>query len=1128
MGINETLLYNLSLKADKTRLYKGRNLFSNDKVFITGFDDLDRRNIEIYSKVKGSYDRYNVKVNIKNFDVNLSGSECECLDYASNDNMCKHMVATVLEYVNQKTDSEQNSLPKTKEELEEIKRLEIEREKKRIKQQGYLEFQQILGQFSEENSTENRYGIKVLREKKELVDKIPNGSVRIIPNIKQEGYSNEINLSFQIGEKQLYKIKDLPEFFDSVTQGSHYRHGAKLEFFHNIEKFDQSAQKILPYILKYAQIIKYANQNSNVGNRYYYTSTNVLNKNHINLVDEAFDEFFDLFINEYVKSEKDGEKDEVLFLDEEPKINFELVKLDDEDYKLNNKFKNEYKDFVTKKYTYFLSNYSMYRCSKKFGKTTLKLLNNFKYNPDKDVIIKKEQLPLLFTSIIPKVKENIEFKNLDEEVEKYSPKELNVKLFFDFDDFGNIVSKVKFCYDELEINPFNEIEKIDCIRDIKGEKESKDLFESTGFEIVKENMVLIDEDDIYNFLSNDINKYMEKFEVMVTDKFKTKQIKQPKIGTLGVKVENNLLNINLENIDFDKSELKNIMQKYNLKKKYHRLKDGSFLDLQTNEDMDLINSFTDGMDIDYKTLSTGKIRVPVYRTVYLEKLLDNFKNTEIIKNDEYKSIINKIEDKEDNENIEVPKKFNKILRAYQKTGFKWLKVLDEYKFGGILADDMGLGKTLQLIVILDAYINSVNKKDKLPSLVVCPSSLSINWKNEVLKFAPSIKVLVVSGKAEDREEQIKSINKYDLVITSYDLLKRDIDTYNELKYIFKYVIADEAQYIKNSNTKNATALKSINANTRFALTGTPIENSLSELWSIFDYVMPGYLFSYTKFKKNYETPIVKNNDEKALKRLKMLIEPFILRRLKKEVLTELPDKTISILNNEMVEEQNKIYLSHLMKAKQEIQEELSSNGFEKSQIKILALITRLRQICCHPSLFIDNYKGESSKLNQCIEVVKDATESGHKILLFSQFTSMFDILEKEFAKEGIKYFKLTGQTKVSERMKLVEDFNKNKEIQVFLISLKAGGTGLNLTGADMVIHYDPWWNLSAENQATDRAYRIGQKNNVQVYKLITQNSIEEKINELQNKKAKLTDNMLSTEETFINKLSKDDIMSLFE
>lgn len=449
-------------------------------------------------------------------------------------------------------------------------------------------------------------------------------------------------------------------------------------------------------------------------------------------------------------------------------------------------------------------------------------------------------------------------------------------------------------------------------------------------------------------------------------------------------------------------------------------------------------------------------------------------------------------------------------------------------WAGILADDMGLGKTVQLLCVVCKYLEDETEKNKKPTLVVCPSSLCLNWQNEIEKFTQGVTSEVIHGSLQDRMRKIAEINNYNIVITSYELLKRDIDEYKKYNYKFKYIIADEAQYIKNNNTQNAKAIKDIISETRFALTGTPIENSLSELWSIFDFIMPGYLFRYRKFKELYETPIMRDNDEIVMQKLKKLIEPFVLRRIKKEVLTELPDKTVTVLSSQMLEEQEEIYLSYLTQAKKSAMEEIKENGIEKSQIKILALLTRLRQVCCHPSLFIENYEGGSGKLNQCIEIIKDAIQSGHKILLFSGYTAMFDIIEKELKKEQISYLKLTGQTKVSDRINLVDEFNNNPDKKLFLISLKAGGTGLNLVGADMVIHYDPWWNVSSENQATDRTYRIGQKRNVQVYKLITKNSIEEKIYDLQKRKEALIDNMLSTNQTFISKLSKEEIMNLFE
>ena len=297
---------------------------------------------------------------------------------------------------------------------------------------------------------------------------------------------------------------------------------------------------------------------------------------------------------------------------------------------------------------------------------------------------------------------------------------------------------------------------------------------------------------------------------------------------------------------------------------------------------------------------------------------------------------------------------------YKRQGYKWLKTLDNYKFGGILADDMGLGKTVQMLSIVAGYVEQ--ESQRRTSIVICPSSLTLNWQNEAQKFTNGLQTLVIRGNAEERRELIQKIDNYDIIITSYDLLKRDIDVYKERKYQFRFAITDEAQYLKNSNTQNAKAVKEIMADTKYALTGTPIENSLAELWSIFDFIMPGYLFSYKKFKTEYETPIVRENDARAMKKLKMLIEPFVLRRTKKQVLTELPEKTITVLNNQMKDEQEKIYLSYLADAKEEVANEININGYERSQIKILAALTRLRQICCHPGLFIDGYTEGSSCL----------------------------------------------------------------------------------------------------------------------------------------------------------------------
>lgn len=988
------------------------------------------------------------------------------------------------------------------------------------KKEKYTDFTDLINTFYDEE-------MKLINNEEEQEVGKFDKNVNIVPKIVYDKYSSEMKMEFKIGtKKQLYRLRDLVEFYDNMLNKTHYKYGAKLEIIHEEETFEKEDLPLLNFILKHAETIKYINNSSNSIYRYY---GKVMNTGSIVLSNTILDEIFEILKNRRVALEKDYTTQEIKLIEKSPDINFELEKIDEKEYKLicNIDTYNTYEIIEGKEYTYFLMNNKLHRCSKKYKNTTLKLLEVFKRNFTREIRFNKDQISNFFSIVLPKVEDSVSLNTIDpEEIERYMPQKLGVKVYLEFNEKNYIIAKVKFYYGNKGFNPLQE--NPDIPRSVLEEAKSLNMFRKTGFMLDKRNarFVLAHDDKIYEFLSSDINEYMQKFEVLVTEDFKQKQIKKPKMTSIGVKIENNLLSINLENLNFDKSELKDILEKYRLKKKYYRLKNGDFLSLEENEDTNFLDSLISGTEISYKELESGNIKLPIYRSLYLDRIMNRFENTTIKKDETYRKLIGNVQDKTNTSDLEIPKDLENILRQYQKIGFKWLKTLDEYQFGGILADDMGLGKTIQIISVILSYIENC-KENRKPIMVVCPSSLSLNWKAEIEKFASDINALVISGSAQKRKEQINSIPNYDVIITSYDLIKRDIDSYKKVDYEFRYLIADEAQYMKNSNTQNSKSIKQINAKTRFALTGTPIENSLSELWSIFDFIMPGYLFSYRKFKENYEMPIIKEENSELMAKLRMLIEPFILRRTKKQVLTELPDKTVTILNNEMEEEQEKVYLSYLADAKSELNEQIKINGIEKSRMQILSALTRLRQICCHPGLFLDNYKGESSKLNQCIEIVKDAIASGHKILLFSTYTSMFEMIEEKLREENIEYFKLTGQTKVDKRIELVDEFNRNEKIKVFLISLKAGGTGLNLTGADVVIHYDPWWNLAAENQATDRAYRIGQKNNVQVYKLITKNSIEEKIFELQEKKAKLIDDVLDTKTSFISKLSKEDIMKLF-
>lgn len=973
-------------------------------------------------------------------------------------------------------------------------------------------FNQLLNTFLEINNKEE-----------ELAQDGTSG-IKLVPIFLYNDTDKKLKVEFKIGNEQLTKINNLPDFFERMLNREKYKYNNVLEFIHEENAFEEQSRPLLKFLLKYAEIIKYAND---VNNNYAYYGRN-FNVNNVVLSNTGLDELFEILKGKTVEFEtKTGER-KIQFIDEPIDIKFILEKSDESTYCLTpNIDVYGYDIFYGKNYSYFLIDNKMHKCLPKVENRNLELLEVYKKNYTQSIVFNENNLRNFFAIVVPKIKDNFEIKNIDkEQIEKYMPKDLYVKIYLDYNEKGYIIADVKFCYGNVEFNPIKNV-NLEITRNAIQENEVLDTFVQTGFMLDSANarLVLANDEKIYNFLSKEIEDYMKKFEVLVAEDFKKKDIKKIKIKSIGVKIENNLLDINLEDFKFNIYEIKDIINKYKLRKKFYRLKDGTYISLEKNSSLDFLENLTDNIEIEDENVEENSIKLPIYRALYLEKIFKNMPNTNIQKNEYYKNMISQIEDRQIDLSTKIPPKLNAELRTYQKIGYKWLRTLEQYKMGGILADDMGLGKTIQLLAVILSYVQK-NKGNVKPSIIICPSSLALNWYNEIQKFTSTLKALVISGDYLERKRKIEEIGKYQVIITSYDSLKRDIDLYKN--YCFKYVVADEAQYIKNNNTKNSKAIKTINAETKFALTGTPIENSLSELWSIFDFIMPGYLYKYKKFKELYETPIIKEQNEDVMNKLKKQIEPFVLRRTKGEVLTELPDKTVTILNNEMSEEQYNIYMSYMAQARKEIMSQIDINGFEKSQIKILSLLMRLRQICCHPKLFLREYEGESSKLNQCIEIIQDAVLGGHKILLFSSYTSMFEIIEEKLKNIGVKYLKLTGQTKVGERIELVDKFNTDENIKVFLISLKAGGTGLNLTGADMVIHYDPWWNLSAENQATDRTYRIGQKRNVQVYKLITKNSIEEKIYELQQKKAKLIDNMLSTDATFINKLSKDDILALFE
>lgn len=721
--------------------------------------------------------------------------------------------------------------------------------------------------------------------------------------------------------------------------------------------------------------------------------------------------------------------------------------------------------------------------------------------------------------VLPVIKKYIKADIPQEIKDSYIIEKLVPRLYLDIDKYKRrytITATVKFIYGAYEINPLGSIPagSFIIIRDWKEEERLTILLETAGFKAGEGNFLLDNEEQIFGLVKDKARKLSEDFEIFYSKEYKRMSVKKPGRMSANIKINTdiNLLEINLGYSHIPKEETDAFFNAVKLKKKYYRLKDGTFINLL---DKSIIAGTLGRLLEDGSRAGNGILQFNSASAAYIDKLMPDGSN---IKKDEiYLKLINDI-NHPGNTVWEVPDIINATLRDYQKTGYQWLKTLAKYGMGGILADDMGLGKTLQAII----YICSDRASR---SLIVCPASLSYNWQEEFMKFAPSVKTCIVAGTPEERKDILSChMEEYEVWITTYPVIRKDVAFYKDIK--FDNMFIDEAQSIKNPASLGAKAVKCIKAKHKFALTGTPVENRLAELWSIFDFIMPGYLGRYPYFSEYYEKPVLNGNNEERREELRFKIQPFILRRMKKDVLKDLPDKIETKIMPEMTSKQRKIYLSYLLRVQPGIRDGSSFDG-GKGRMQVLAALTRLRQICCHPSVFIDNYTGGSGKMELLMEQLPGLLDAGHSVIIFSQFTSMLSIIADTLYDNQIPFFYLSGATKTIDRKRYVEEFNQGS-VKLFLISLKAGGTGLNLTGADTVIHFDPWWNPAVENQATDRAYRIGQKKKVNIIKYVMKDSIEEKIYELQKRKKLLSDSVIEAEEIFVNQLTKEEIAGLFE
>jgi len=928
-----------------------------------------------------------------------------------------------------------------------------------------------------------------LKSERELLENIVSGMHRIKANLVND--RGQFKLKFKVGAATgiQYMIKNIQSFLSDVTRASFVEYGKKLAFKHDERNFDDHSKVIISFMRKVI-----AAQSAN-----HYK--NIIKE--LELTNGVIDDFFDIF-SEIPYGYRDFLLQDATDL---PALHIEKIGF-------------YYKVTLKTRYRYVLGQNHLYHLDlgKKMlvrtkldeaGKTTGLI---YRLSRQGEMIVGVNDFNDFYTYVLSDIKN---FIILSGETFKTRVED-EILIFADIDEYDRTYTSIKYRYENgLEKQGFDpENTEIS----LSAHKIESYIKKYAKVDLKKKVAYLIDEDyQMQEFINAGLPYLQQYASVYVSEALRQVGVKRKIQMTAGVTIKNDLLSIDLDSVDIPREELAAVLASYRRKKKFHKLKNGERLYLEADE-LEEIDQMLMSFQVDPTKMKDGHLDLELFRAFSINAYAEDAKSLiEFNRSDLFKGIIDRFENIKMTD-YALTSSYDDLLRSYQKYGYQWMRTLSDYGFGGILADDMGLGKTLQVISLIDQ-----NKSDDQTSIVVAPASLILNWEDEVKKFSTDLKVVSVYGTADARKSLIETCQNYDLLITSYDYIRRDVDLYKDIK--FHYIVLDEAQYIKNQSTKSAQTVKELVGIHKLALTGTPIENSLAELWSIFDFLMPGYLFPYAYFAREYERPIVKDQDEQKQAQLKKLISPFILRRRKQEVLKELPDKIETTLTIKFTEDEQKLYLANLSQVNMELQDKLQME--QANAIAILAMLTRLRQICCEPRVLYENIETPSSKILACLDLIRQLRDNGKKVLLFSSFTSVLDLIHEALSAEGISHCTLTGSTDKVKRRELVAKFQED-DTTVFLISLKAGGTGLNLTAAEAVIHFDPWWNMSAQNQATDRAHRIGQENTVQVFKLIMKDSIEEKIQLLQEAKKDLADAFVEGNDGRITNMSREDIMELFK
>ncbi|MDO4804251.1 MAG: DEAD/DEAH box helicase [Lachnospiraceae bacterium] len=957
-------------------------------------------------------------------------------------------------------------------------------------------------------------------------------TLTIVPYLTMD--ENGMFANFRAGAKKLYKVKDLREFKEAMRKGGQMTFGSKTTLTLGRDHVLPESIKWLDFIDSYLQDEDYQISKYTLRSRYgsYGDPAIAPTKDRVDIDGTELDSFFETAVGDTIeftdKTMGSRTKSNLFFQDGDLSVTLKIEANRGPKGVLDGIIMTGDLPEMMKgiRHRYFISEGSMYRISEERSEALGTVLDA-EHGGYVRIMIGRGHLSEFYHKVLPALREivNIETDSETEAaVATILPPEPEYVTYFDVDS-GALICRCDVYYDNARCSLTDVLEDggTESYRNWEDEVSMRDLLGMYFTSYDPTYKILFskkDPDLTFDLLDRGIPAIMQRSEVRMTDRFKALKIRNRSKFDVGLSVESSLLDLSVTSSDLSSDELLDILFSYKKKKKYVTLKNGDFFKLDENESIARLSEMMDALHLSPKEFVTGKTHIPAYRALYLDRMLESSQDIYATRDAHFKSLIKEFKTIEDADFI-VPSSLKGTLRKYQTVGYRWLRTLASHNFGGILADDMGLGKTLQVISVLLADKNE-NAAANHTSLVVTPASLVYNWKEEIDTFAGSLRVTLVTGTQKERAALIASWEEADVLVTSYDLLKRDITEYEGKT--FRFLVADEAQYIKNRTTAAAKSLKLVRAETKYALTGTPIENRLGELWSIFDYLMPGLLYSYEQFREGFEAPIVKGESEEAMDQLRKMVTPFILRRKKDEVLKDLPDKLEEVRFARMESKQQKLYDGQVVRMRKKLQSSNESD-FRKGKIEILAELMHIRQICCDPSLMFEDYDGKSAKREMCLELIESLIDGGHRALIFSQFAKMLEKLEEDLKERGIEYFKITGSTPKEKRVSMVKAFNEG-DVPIFLISLKAGGTGLNLIGADVVIHYDPWWNLAVQDQATDRAHRIGQTKVVNVYKLIVKGTIEEKILEMQKAKRKLADDILQAEGVASAAISREELLEL--